>query len=103
MTQDQAIDVVDQLLQDHVEVRSLFTAFETARTAEERSDVFRHIVHDLDGQDWRLVLGVPVFLGGHIGGGVGGTHDVVAANFAAFGDQSIEDRLQVGGHNVAVD
>ncbi|TMM10716.1 MAG: hemerythrin domain-containing protein [Actinobacteria bacterium] len=47
MTQDQAIDVVDQLLQDHVEVRSLFTAFETARTAEERSDVFRHIVHDL--------------------------------------------------------
>jgi hemerythrin superfamily protein len=47
MTQDQATDVVDQLRQDHVEVRSLFTAFETARTAEERSDLFRHIVHDL--------------------------------------------------------
>jgi hemerythrin superfamily protein len=47
MTQSKTTNVVDQLLQDHVEIRSLFTAFETARTAEDRHEVFRHIVHDL--------------------------------------------------------
>ena len=47
MAQGHVATVVDQLLQDHVEVRSLFTAFETARAADERKEVFRHIVHDL--------------------------------------------------------
>ena len=47
MTQAEDTDVVDQLFQDHVEVRSLFTAYETARTADDREELFRHIVHDL--------------------------------------------------------
>jgi hemerythrin superfamily protein len=46
MSQNQD-NVVDVLLQDHLEVRSLFTAYETARTSNDREEVFRHIVHDL--------------------------------------------------------
>ncbi len=47
MTQREATNVVDRLQQDHVEVRSLFTAFETARSDDDRNELFRHIVHDL--------------------------------------------------------
>jgi hemerythrin superfamily protein len=47
MTRAEGTTVVDQLLQDHIEVRSLFTTYENARTVGERDELFRHIVHDL--------------------------------------------------------
>ena len=47
MGQSETTNVVDQLLEDHGDVRSLCTGYETARTADDRAELFRHIVHDL--------------------------------------------------------
>src|SRR5690554_2483275 len=99
--QDGAVDLVEEFF-DSRRILGNDRLGVVAGVFFDMGDGLVQAVDDFDRDDGGFVFGAPVCLGCGTGRWNGRHDDRVAADFAALGDQRVDDRLEVAAHDILV-